>query len=262
MRVAIVDDEPPARRLLGEILEAHGDVRVVSELATGDAAVAGLAADGVDLLFLDIELPDMSGFDVLARLPAGAARSVVFVTAHDHFALRAFDVAAIDYVLKPFDDERIARALARARERLAGGDTADLARLLQAVERLSAPADRYLTRLPLGGEGDRTVLLRVGDIRWIEAAGKHARVYAGGAPGLVRDTLGSLERVLDPQRFLRISRSAIVNLDRVEEIRPWFRGDFVVMLQGGAKVRSTPSYRDSLARLLHRDPAYARPRGG
>jgi len=262
MRVAIVDDEPPARRLLGEILAAHADVQVVGELATGNAAVAGLGADGVDVLFLDIELPDMSGFDVLARLPAGAARSVIFVTAHDHFALRAFDVAAIDYVLKPFDEERIARALARARERIAGGEPADLARLLRAVERLSGPADRYLNRLPVGGEGGRTVLLPVADIRWIEAAGKHARVHAGGPPRLVRDTLGGLERVLDPQQFVRMSRSAIVNLDRVQEIHPWFRGDFVVMLDDGAKVRSTAGYRHSLERLLHRDPSYARPRNG
>ena len=256
LRIAIVDDEPPARRLLREMLQRHEDVEVVAEFPSGREAVEGLAAAEADVLFLDVQLPDIDGFRVLAELAGEDLPVVVFTTAHQGFALKAFEVEAIDYVLKPFDADRLDRALLRARARLASEARPDYAALLKTLEQMGR-VNRYITRLPVKS-GERIVLLPVADIVWIEAAGKLSRVHAGGEPKVVRETLGSLEASLDPERFLRISRYALVNLDRVREIQPWFHGDFVVVVDGGDRVRSTRGYREGLERLLRREPDFAR----
>ena len=256
LRIAIVDDEPPARRLLREILEALPAVEVVAEFATGREAIAGLRGLQADGVFLDIRLPDVDGFRVLRELDAGLAAAVVFITAHDDFAVRAFDVSAVDYVLKPFDDERVERALTRLRRRKDQERTPDRQELLQLLQQLTAER-RYLTRLPIPGQAGRVVLMRVGDIRWLEASGKHTLVHAGGEPRQVRDTLAAVAAVLDPSRFVRVSRFAVVNLDRVKEIQPWFHGELMIVLEGDVKVRATRGYKHSLERLLKRDPSFA-----
>ncbi len=260
MRLAIVDDEPPARRLLREMLESHADIEIVAELGNGREAVAGLIAARPDVVFLDIQLPDIDGFRVLAELPAEQMPVVVLVTAHRDFALRAFDVEAVDYLLKPFDDERLERALARARARRASPGSAgstDYREVLRLLEQMRT-TERYLSRLPIKS-GERVVLLPVGEIAWIGAEGKYAWVHVVGKAHLVRDTLGRLESLLDPSRFLRISRYALVNLDRVREIQRWFHGDYTVFLHGEDKgIQSTRGYREGLERLLRREPGFAR----
>ena len=256
-RVAIVDDEPPARRLLREMLERHPDVEVVGEFSVGQEAVAALEALDVDVVFLDVQLPDIDGFEVVARLQADPAPAVIFVTAFDEFAIRAFEVHAVDYLLKPFDEDRLDRALGRVRDRHRDSRRRELAPVLQLLEQLESQTPRYLTRLPVKS-GDRFVLLPVNEIRWAEAAGKHCRVHTAKDSPTVQDTLGHLHTLLPPTRFLRISRYALVNLDYVGEIQPWFHGDYMVVLRGGERIQSTRGYREPLERLLRRDPSFAR----
>jgi two-component system LytT family response regulator len=256
LRVAIVDDEPPARRLLRELLARHDDVMLVGEYATGSEAIEGLLATPADLAFLDIRLPDLDGFDVLRELPAEQAPAVVFVTAFDDFAIRAFEVEAVDYLLKPFDEERFDRALARARRVRSEPERHGLERVLALLEQLQRPAQRFLTRLPVRN-GERTVLVPVAEIAWVEAAGKHSRVHTRSGAAVVPDTLRKLHRLLEPSRFVRISRSAVVNLDHVAEIHSWFHGDHMVVLRSGERIPSTRGYRGSLELLLRRDPQFA-----
>ncbi|HEX6199491.1 MAG TPA: LytTR family DNA-binding domain-containing protein [Thermoanaerobaculia bacterium] len=252
VRAAIVEDEPLARDLLRTLLAERGEIELVAEHASGVAALPALRRDPVDLLFLDVRMPEMDGFQLLASLDADLLPAVVFITAHDEYALRAFEVAAVDYLLKPIDERRFHAAVDRALDRLRShGWRRDLGRLLEMVERIQP--ERHLERLPIR-RGDRILLLPVADVCWLEASRNNVLVHTAERTHTIRDTLSQLDRALDPARFTRISRSAIVNVARIVEIQPWFHGDYVVILQNGARVQSTRSFRAGVERLIHRRP--------
>jgi len=250
MRVLIVDDEPAARLRIRRFLGAHRDVEVAGECASGRRAVDAIAKQRPDLVFLDVEMPDMDGFEVIRRVGVEHMPPVVFVTAHDAYAIRGFEVAALDYLLKPFDEDRFVQALRRGRRAVAAhaaGDGAQLARLLERLEAHTAadPASAPLERLLLHERG-RKIPVRVLDIDWIEAADNYVRLHVGGKQHLHRATLRDLGERLDPVRFRRIHRSTIVNMDRVKEIRPWFSGDQIVVLADGTELRASRAYRSNL----------------
>jgi two-component system LytT family response regulator len=243
-RVLIVDDEPLARTLLRVLLEREGGVQVVGDCGGGQA-VAEIRRAGPDILFLDVQMPDVDGFEVLAQLGGERLPVIVFVTAYDRYAVRAFEVHAVDYLLKPVDAERFREALRHAKTRVAAGargEDAGVAALLQ--ER-----GRYPGRLLVPGRG-RTLVVEVAAIDWIEATDYYASIHAGGQTHLLRQTLTELERILDPSRFFRVHRSAIVNLERVREIHPLFRGDSSLLLSTGARVRLSRTRRAEFQRLF------------
>lgn len=261
LRVAIVDDEPLAREALRSALAALPAVEVSFEAEDGPAAVSRLLANPPDLVFLDVRMPGMDGFGVLSALPAHARPVAVFVTAHDDHAVRAFEVHAVDYLVKPFDDDRLAEAVTRGRRRLAEGHDQELARRL---ERLlaEAPASGMAddgpgtAEPPPGGwhtrvqvrRGERIRFVDVAAIRSIETDGNHVILHLDGATERIRHTLKDLLAVLDPKRFVRIHRSTAVNLDHVREVQPWFSGDYVAIMDDGRELRVSRHYMDGLLR--------------
>jgi two-component system LytT family response regulator len=256
IRTIIVDDEPLGRSRLASLLEQEDDVEIVDQCGDGAEALAAISELNPDLLFLDVQIPELTGFELLASLDRVDPPVVIFVTAHDEFALRAFDVHALDYLLKPFDDERFHQALDRARAHLRDQDGAAVRRrLMDFLEDTNGnkaivdPARRLLTRMVVK-DGDRILFLKVDDIDWIEAADYYAKIHARGATYIIRETLANLEQQLDPERFVRIHRSTIVNLDRVQEMQPWFHGAFVVFLVDGTELRLSRSRREHLQSRL------------
>jgi two-component system LytT family response regulator len=254
LRVALVDDEPLARDGLRLFLADEDDVEIVGEAATGSDAVALIAATRPDLVFLDVQMPGMNGFEVIAALPAEQLPEVVFVTAFDQHALRAFEVAAIDYLLKPVDERRFREALRRAREARRLARVSTLSQQLLELVGGDAGGDgpAPLSRLVIRSAG-RVVFLSVADIDWIEAADYYAQIHVGGHSHLHRQSLASLAEQLDPEQFVRIHRSAIVNVARVRELRRHGRRELVAILDGGVELKVGRSQRDKLARLLGRD---------
>jgi len=234
-RVLIVDDEALARERVRTLLSSAPGVTVVGECSGGREAVETIIAERPDLVFLDIQMPDVNGFEVLEAVAPEWLPAVVFVTAHDEYALRAFDVHAIDYLLKPIEPERFTRALGRARA--AGGQK--LLDLLDAVG----------TRLVIRAKG-KISLLDPADIDWIEADGKHARLHVGRETHVIRQQLKRLEQRLAPHGFVRVHRSAIVNVDRIKELEPWFHGEYVVILKDGTKLTSSAAHSEALHRII------------
>jgi two-component system LytT family response regulator len=261
IRVLVADDEPLARRRLVRLLRAHEGVEVVAECRGGRSAVEQIRALSPDLVLLDIQMPDLDGFGVVAEIGADAMPSVVFVTAFDHHALRAFEVHALDYLLKPFDAERFTSVLDRARKflRITPRQTipgeARLRELLaEVLERdagtPSAGSPRYYERVAVKSNG-ATRIMQIGEIDWFETDGNYVRLHVGKNNYLIRNTATRLQEELDPNRFARIHRRYIVNLDRVVGLEPWFGGDAVVILRDGAKLRLSRNFReDFLARML------------
>jgi two-component system, LytTR family, response regulator len=250
IRVLVVDDEAVARRGIRRLLAGEPDVEVIGECGDGEAAVAAIAELKPDLVFLDVQMPELDGFDVVDTIGTARMPAVIFVTAFDQYAVRAFDVHAVDYVLKPVDGERFARALARVRARLARPDHALANRIDATLDELRRLRPRNLpSRLAIRTHG-RVRFVAVGDIDWIEAAGNYARIHAAGAPHLMRTTMADLESRLDPDCFVRVSRSAIVRADRLRELQPLFNGDFVVILRDGTQVTGSRRHRDALERLV------------
>jgi two-component system, LytTR family, response regulator len=247
VRVAIVDDEPVAREGLRLWLEREPGVAIVGEAGTPADAVALVARERPDLLFLDVQMPGGDGFDVLEAIGATHLPEVVFVTAHERHALRAFDVAAVDFLLKPVREDRFRLALARARRELARGaereGPARLSTLLDHVRGGEAPAriERFAVRTR-----DRFVLVPAAEVRWIAAAANYAELHLDGAVHLVRATLNELERGLDPARFARIHRGAIVRIDCVREVVAASHGDYDVVLDDGTTLRLSRRYRERL----------------
>ncbi len=256
IRTLVVDDEPLAREGIRVRLAAERDVEVVGEAADGPAAVEAIRRLLPDLVMLDVQMPGMSGFEVLARVAGDCLPAVVFVTAHDSYALRAFEVHALDYLLKPFTAARLHEAVARARESLErDGDRADLDAMLRLIEERersgpNPPADRRpgLARRWALRDGERWLMLRADEVDWIEAAANYVRFHARGTAYLLRGTMAALEATLDPRQFARIHRSTIVNLDRVREVRPEWHGDFDVVLTSGQVLRMSRRYRQALLR--------------
>lgn len=258
MDILIVDDEPLARRTVRDALDAEEGVRIVAECCTGEEAVEAIREHGPDVVFLDIQMPGLGGFEVLERL-GDTAPEIVFVTAHDEHALRAFDVHAVDYLLKPFSDGRFRETMRRARERTAASPWQRAGRLRRLLRRLAltdAPDDRGSAEGPWGlyarrftvRDDDRIRFVRIEDVDWFEADGNYVVLHVGERSHRVRTTLTGVEAQLDPSGFVRVHRSAIVNLDAVREVQPWFGGDYVAVMKTGDHVKVSRTYRESLLR--------------
>lgn len=248
IRTLIVDDEPLARERVRLLLAEEPDVEILAECANGPEAIDAIEARRPDLVFLDIQMPEVSGFDVLRALPPDTWPLVIFVTAHDRHAIEAFEIRALDYLLKPFKRARFRLALARAREHLESRTTAGLnARLRELLE--STPTEpAYLSRLAVK-TGDRTLFVKVEDIDFIESAANYAVLHTAKENHVVRETLTNLEARLSPKHFLRISRSTMVNLDRVRELQPLSPGEHVLVLTDGRKLTVTRGLREVQERL-------------
>ena len=249
LKVLIVDDERPARTKVRRFVTADPDVGQIFEATDGVRAVDVIREESPDLVFLDVQMPGLDGFGVVEALPPDALPHVVFVTAFDDYAVRAFDVHAVDYVMKPFDAERLARALQRAKaaitSRRNNGEAARVERLLADIRR---ERPERLERLLVQG-AERSLLLPLTRVDRLESARNYVVLHAGRESFRVRSTLDRLEQRLDPKRFVRVSRTAIVNVDRVAELKPWSHGDWVVVLSDGAKLRLTRTFRDRLERF-------------
>jgi two-component system, LytTR family, response regulator len=242
VKVAIVDDEPLAREGLRTLLAGDRDIQVVAECADGQAAIEAIRRTKPDIVFLDVQMPDVDGFDVLRALAGEPLPAVVFVTAYDKYALRAFDVHAVDYLLKPFHDERFAEALARAKARRGEDMTERIARLL---DERKPKITRVLVKT-----GGRVLFIRADEIDWIEAADYYVKLHVAGKVHMLRESMAALEARLDPEMFFRVHRSAIVNLERVRELQPFSRREHVLVLRDGTRLRLTRSRRERLAALL------------
>jgi two-component system, LytTR family, response regulator len=257
IRTLIVDDEPLARRNLRVLLGKDPQIEVLDECRNGREAIKAINNLGPDLIFLDIQMPEMDGFDVLAHVGPDQIQAIIFVTAFDQYALKAFDVHALDYLLKPFDDERFARALERAKSQIAAREINKLSKRLFALleERESERKESiqnqpdYLTRLMIKAS-NRVVLVRVEDIDFIEADGNYAKLHVGRKAHLLREKMHDLEERLDPAKFVRIHRSIIVNLDRIKEMQPHFNGDYIVVLADGQQLRLSRTRREHLEAKL------------
>lgn len=252
IRAVIVDDEPLARRRIRSLLVEARDVEVVAECANGREAIRAVEASPPDLLFLDIQMPELDGFDVLQAIGVDHVPVVIFVTAYDRFALRAFEAQALDYLLKPFDDERFEAALQRARARIRQQQGSDLDRRLRALLEEVRGDRGYLRRLVVP-TGHRSVFIRTEEIDWIEADRNYIRLHVGAQAYLLRENLGRIESALDPATFCRIHRSTIVNVDRIQAVESLFRGEYQVVLRDGTKLTSGRSYRRSLHTLMGRE---------
>lgn len=249
LKVLIVDDERPARQKLRRLLSGDADIVAVYEAADGVAAIETIRSEAPDIVFLDVQMPGVDGFGVVDALPPDALPHIVFVTAFDMYAVRAFDTHAVDYLLKPYDAERFARALGRAKESAAGrrvGEERDRFRQLLDDAESTRPqrAERILVE-----SGERVLLIAVEKIDRIESVRNYVRLRVGAEVYRVRGTLTRFERRLDPAKFVRISRSEIVNLDRIAELRPWSHGDYVVIMRDGSQTRLSRRYREGLDRF-------------
>lgn len=248
IRALIVDDEPLARERIRTLLAEAPDVQVVGECGDGVEAVRVIGSEKPDLVFLDIQMPELDGFEVLEAVGIEEAPVIVFITAFDEFALRAFEVSAVDYLLKPIEPARFTQALARVQERLARRSQdpgQELEQLIEFWRSKQSYAARFVVR-----DGGRISFVRAQDVDWIDAAGNYVRLHTRGKEHLVRETMKSVESRLDPAVFIRVHRSAIVNIDRVAALEPYFHGEYVVIMRDGAKLTSSRTHSDRLRALL------------
>jgi two-component system LytT family response regulator len=249
IRVLIVDDEPLAREGVRMLLKAEPDIEIIGECRNGREAVKTILRARPDLVLLDIQMPGMDGFEVLEAIGAQRMPQVIFVTAYDEHALRAFEVSALDYLLKPIDAARFQEALARARDRIRGNNLAALATQLQQMMATWQSEKNYLERIAIKSTG-RVVLLGVHEIDWIEAADNYVQLHAGKVSHLLLATMNGLASRLNPQQFLRIHRSTIVNVQRIKELQPLFHGEYRIILQDNTELTSGRSYSKQLHKLL------------
>ncbi len=246
VQTIVVDDEPLARERLLKLLRAEPEIEIVGEASNGRDAVALIRALKPNLVFLDVQMPELDGFGVLAELAAHERPAVVFVTAYDKFALKAFDVHAIDYLLKPFDKERFQTALRRAFDHLAREKPEAIHDKLSALLNELRPAQQR-DRIAVKTEG-RVIFVKASDVDWVEAADNYVSLHVAKESHLLRETMSSIEARL-PKQFLRISRSTIVNSERIKELQPMFHGEYSVILRDGTKLTLSRSHRDKLQQL-------------
>jgi len=247
--VVIVDDERLSRKRMRRLLSAEQDMDVIGECATGQEAIAFINQSRPDVLFLDIQMPQMDGFEVLQAVSFARVPIVIFVTAYDEYAVRAFEVHAFDYLLKPFDRNRFQETVQRARSQLQQLQTGELNQrltaLLDSLNGRRRLADRIAVKT-----GGHVVFVKTQNIDWIEAADNYVCLHCGTETHALRETMNSLESRLDSSRFLRIHRSTIVNVDRIKELQPWFRGDYLVILHDATQLTLSRNYRERLKAAL------------
>ena len=249
IRTMVIDDEPMARDRIVGLLSQEKDIEVVGECADGEQAVSAIQQQHPDLVFLDVQMPACDGFGVIERLDPAQTPAVVFVTAYDEYALKAFEVHAIDYLLKPFGRERFAQSLQYARAHLERRRTGDLGKRLMSLVEDVKPEPQRVDRIVLKS-GGRVFFLRTPEIDWVEAAGNYVRLHLGADSHLFRETMNNMEGRLDRRRFVRIHRSRIVNTDRIKEMQPWFNGEHVVVLQDGSRLTMSRGCREKLQERL------------
>jgi two-component system LytT family response regulator len=245
MRVLIIDDELLACERIRTLLADEPGIEILGECHDGQSAVTAIRDLAPELVFLDVQMPEMDGFAVLQQFEPDRLPVVIFVTAFDQYAIKAFEVCALDYLLKPFDRDRFSKALSRGRGEHERRSASDLsARLRSVLDEWKGRKPR-LDRLVIRS-GGRVFFLRVDELDWVEAAGNYVRLHAGREEYLYRETMSRLEASLDPEKFARIHRSAMVNVERVKELHPLFRGDYAVILRDGRKLTLSKAYRDRL----------------
>jgi two-component system LytT family response regulator len=255
IKTIIVDDEPIARRNLEALLKEDPAVEIIGLYASGAEAVKAIRKAPPDLLFLDVQMPEMDGFAVLKKINSASISAIVFVTAHDQYALSAFEAHALDYLLKPFSDDRFAVALDRAKDQIRQRQAADLSRKLHALladyggPPLSLAGEALIARF-LIKESSRVFFVKADEIDWIEAADYYVNLHAGARTHLLRETMNDLETKLDPAKFVRIHRSAIVNIHRVKEVQARTGGEYFAVLKDGTHLKLSRSRRDQLQALL------------
>jgi two-component system LytT family response regulator len=261
LTVLVADDEKIARRRLVRLIEETGEAEVVAACAGGRDAIEKILTLTPQLLFLDVQMPDLDGFGVLREIAGRARPATVFVTAFDQYAVRAFDVHAVDYLLKPYDTARFRDAFARAKERAQGrSSNVDDERIRALLADYTSATQQQQAKPPLDRVAVKTdgvlKIVRTADVDWWETDGNYIRLHVGGTSHLIRMTAASIEPQLDPRSFIRIHRRYIVNVDRIVEVQPWFAGDAIVVLRNGAKLRLSRTYRERLhARLGARSDA-------
>ena len=245
IRTVIADDEPLARERLVNLLALEPDVEIVAQCRDGEEAVTAVVDHSPDLMFLDVQMPQMDGFEVIETVGSDRMPLVIFVTAYDQHALRAFQVRALDYLLKPFDRERFTDALQRARKQIERDETGDLGRRLLALVKDLRKEQPRAERLVVKS-GGRLFFLRADEIDWVEAAGNYVRLHVGNTSHLLRETMSAIEARLDPEKFFRIHRSRIVNMERIQELQPWLNGEYAVLLRTGTRLTLSRGYREKL----------------
>ena len=249
IRVLVVDDEPLAREKICGMAADDPDIRVVAECSNGAEAIEAVQSMRPDLILLDVQMPEVGGFAVLEALKDEGLPPVIFITAYDHYAVRAFEFHALDYLLKPFDRERFQTAIERAKRQIRRDSGARMdARILALLEEMRE-TPRYSERLVVK-TGGRVFFLNTDEIDWVEAEGNYVSIHTGKKSYLLRETISSLETQLDPKEFVRIHRSAIVRLDRIKELQPWSHGEYHVLLQDGTRLTLSRSYREKLQAAL------------
>ena len=249
IKALIADDEPLARKFIRRMLKDDREVEIVGECGNGRDAVAMIKTQSPDVVFLDVQMPKMNGFAVIEAVGFEQLPEIVFTTAYEHYAIRAFELHALDYLLKPFDQTRFRDAMKHAKERLNQRQHEDERLQIGALLESLKNQTQYLDRLIIKADG-RITFLSTREIDWIEADDKYVHLHTGKTARMVRQTLTGMESQLDPQKFLRIHRSAIVNLDRIKELQPLFSGEHAVVMQDGTRLTLSRNYKDRLFELL------------
>ncbi|MEO7085985.1 MAG: LytTR family DNA-binding domain-containing protein [Gemmatimonadaceae bacterium] len=252
IRAVIVDDEELGRDRIQALLEQQPDIELVGICADGPSAVETIDRVKPDLVFLDVQMPGMDGFEVVEQLEDSAPPAVVFVTAHDGHALKAFEIHALDFLLKPFDQTRFEKALDRARAQIGKKDATREpvidSRIASLLEELRDER-RYSERLIVKSSG-RVFFIRTDEIDWVEASGNYVKIHAKADAHLLRESMKNMEAKLDPKIFVRIHRSAIVNIDRIKELEPWFHGEYIVIMRDGTRLTASRVFSDRLSALI------------
>ena len=249
IRTLIVDDEPLARERVKRFLKDERDFEILGECGNGDDAIKAIREKQPDLVFLDIQMPEKNGFDVIRGLDSRSLPNIVFVTAYDQYALQAFEVHALDYLLKPFNKERFHQAVRRAKEQIESRRRGELDERLASLISSIAPDKKFLERLVVKSVG-RVFFLKTNEIDWIEASGNYLKLHVGRDSHMIRETMNSIEAKLDPSQFMRIHRSTIVNIDRIKELHPMFSGDYSVILRDGSELALSRNYRERFLELF------------
>jgi two-component system LytT family response regulator len=247
LQAVIVDDEPLARDRIRELLKSHRDVKIVGEARNGQEAIQTITLQRPDIVFLDVQMPDMDGFEVLKALEPNSIPLIIFITAFDEYALRAFEFHALDYLLKPFDRDRFAKAVHHARTQIAVKNREHIMNLLEDL----GSRKRFLERFAIKN-GETVKYIRAADVDSMEAEGNYVRLNVASSSYLLRDTLTNLEAQIDPRQFVRIHRSTIVNMNRVRELQTWARGEYRVILHSGASHPLSRGYRDHFENVISR----------
>lgn len=249
IRTLIVDDEQLARERLLSLLEGDPDIEIIGECSSGKEAIAAIKTESPDLVFLDVQMPEGDGFEVLESIDFHTMPIVVFVTAYDQYAIQAFDVHALDYLLKPFDQNRFERALIRAKSEVVLRNNTNvnqkLLSMLEHIESHKKNLDRILVK-----SSGKVFFLKFDEIDWVESAGNYVKLHVGTESHLLRETMSEMGRKLGNDKFVRIHRTVIVNLDRIKELQPWFNGEYIVILNNGTKLTASRGYKKKLSEVF------------